>query len=85
MRIALVDLLWANNKWTTWGDGRSCELQLFGHTGVSHRCVSETLGWLNQIDRLFFCDQFDAQCLLQDVIQRTESEAVMSADCFIDV
>jgi hypothetical protein len=30
-------------------------------------------GWLNQIDRLFFRDQFDAQCLLQDVIQKVKS------------
>ena len=30
-------------------------------------------GWLDQIDRLFFRDQFDAQCLLQDLIQRVKS------------
>jgi len=30
-------------------------------------------GWLDQIDRLFFRDQFDAQCLRQDLIQRVKS------------
>jgi hypothetical protein len=36
-------------------------------------------GWLNHIDRLFFRDQFDAQCVLQDVIQRVKSARDLNA------